>query len=201
MKNPTFYQKGSVSTLVIALVILVIFVIAAGTVYSKKNPSLLSLVTQGSTTTPPVYSNATTSSSGTVVNTRDSEIGTPIQASYTTTLVSPFPGGSVYHNSTYGLTIPLPTSWAGYTVTTTRETFAGVTNLASIKFFVGGQNPLTINVFTKEQWNDIRIQETNSQVNGFGEGNYLGENSRYIFATNSIGGEEISLILTNTRFY
>jgi hypothetical protein len=197
MTNIT-YQKGSVKTGIIALVILVVFVIVAGTVYAKKSPSLLNIINQNSTTTPV---GSASHSNGSVTNTYGDEVGASQGATHTTSMISPFVGGVVYHNAQYGLTVPLPASWSDYTVVESKEAFAGVLSLASLHFYVRGQNPLTINVFTKEQWNDIRIQETNNQVNGFGEGNYLGENTTYIFATNSIGGEETSLIQSNIHFY
>jgi hypothetical protein len=195
MKTTTL-QKGSGNTAVIAIVILMLFMIGGAFVFRTYNTSTSVTATSTSQSLTDYIVDQTT---GTTTNTY-AQTPTP-QTIVRTTLVSPFPGGSVYRNSTYGLSVPLPASWNGYTTTEGRETFAGVTNLASIRFYLGGANPLTINVFTKEQWNDIRIQETNLQVNGYGEGSYLGENGTYIFATNSTGGAEIQSILDAIRFF
>lgn len=192
MKNTL--EKGTAKTATIALVILVIFIILGVVVY-KMNDGEISDDNLTSTTTPTYTINDVTSTTTTGTKTGSQ----PTIPRTVAVVESPFPGGSVYHSDTYGLTIPLPAAWNGYSASISTDTYAGVSDLASIHL-IGAASSLTINVFTKEQWNDIRIQETNGQVNSFGEGNYLGENKNYIFS--SVGsGPDIRSILDRVRFY
>lgn len=88
-----------------------------------------------------------------------------------------------YHNATYGLTIP-----GVYAVTPVAVSpYGGVSPVASYSFNYNGVYAFTINVFSKEEWNNIRIQETLSADAGttnayLGEGTYLGENKTWIFS-------------------
>lgn len=186
-------EKGTAKTGLIALAILIIFIVLGAIVYRSDSKDT---ILPNSTTTPAYTLNTGTSTTSTSTVTT---VYTPTTTRTVAVISSPFPGGVVYHNSTYGLTVGLPTTWNNYRVTIGQDSFAGVSNTASI-YINGGTSPLTINVFTKEQWNDIRIQETNSQINSFGEGDYLGENKNYIFS--SIGsGPDIQSILDRVRFY
>jgi len=121
--------------------------------------------------------------------------------------VATYPGGVTFH-SPFGLTLPFPATWAGYTLIQTNESYAGVPALATYNFNVGGDRVLTINAFTKEQWNNIRIQEEQDILEGetrneyFGEGHYLGENTTYIFSYDIQGRDaETQTVVNGAVFY
>lgn len=90
--------------------------------------------------------------------------------------------GPAYRNPTYGLTIP-----GTYQVVPSQNAYAGVPTAASYAFYQNGVYAYTVNVFSKEQWNNIRIQETINTKEGIGpdylgEGRYLGENKTWIYS-------------------
>ncbi|MEK9200419.1 MAG: hypothetical protein AAB909_00430 [Patescibacteria group bacterium] len=92
--------------------------------------------------------------------------------------------GPAYRNTTYSLTIP-----GNYEVTPTNpNSYSGVTATASYNFYTNGNLAFIVNVFSDEQWNNIRIQETmnvaeQGGTNSYkGEGRYLGENFSWVFS-------------------
>lgn len=205
MKNAYKFQKGSTTTAIVALVILIIFLALSALVYYKYDDKVA--VENPSNTVIPDYTATTTVVSNPVnasgeVTTETKTVYEPEHTKVVTRPASPFPGGPTYHNSTYGLTVPLPASWNGYSVYINRESYGGFPNSNSIHFNVGGTNPLTINVFTKEQWNAIRNQENANHlnVNSLGEGMYLGENFTYIYSSQALTTEAQS-ILNYILFY
>lgn len=92
--------------------------------------------------------------------------------------------GPAYRNTIYGLTVP-----GIYQVTESAGgVYAGVPTSASYNFYTNGVLAFTINVWSKEAWNNIRIQETinvaeTKNVNQyFGEGHFLGSNKVWIYS-------------------
>lgn len=171
-------EKGASSAIVI-LIILILGIII-GAYYWKKNPSTPTTTT----TTPSGYGNTQTTGNTnetvlTPLNNTNNTNGSPAVVTPSTTVT----GGSNYQFPT-GLTLALPATWQAYSITHTSPSFGGVTPADSTTFNVGGAKALTINTFTKEQWNRIRTQENaaNQNVNSLGEGTYLGENSTYIYS-------------------
>jgi hypothetical protein len=203
MKN-TEYTRGSATTAVIALIILIIFLGIGGFAYyhygekyEEENTAENTAISGSSIASSTTVASAVVGA-GSVTRTT-TELETVYKPAHTEVVSrpgSPFPGGSVYHNSAYGLSVPVPANWAGYSVYQNREFFGGFPSLASIHFNVAGTNPLTVNVFTKEQWNDIRNQENANHlnVNSLGEGIYLGENFTYIFSTQTLTPESQSIL-------
>ncbi len=107
-----------------------------------------------------------------------------------------------YYNPTYGLRLKIPPSWAGYAVQTTNSAFGGLPSSNSIHFYVFGRESFVINVFTKEEWNNLRITETNNNVNSYGEGEYLGENGTFIFSSQVfLNQTDVESILYTAGFY
>lgn len=205
MQNNLKTEKGSASTAIIALVILAVFLGAGAFVYyhsdnqlvaTKNNDELPSYTASSSSVASAIIG------SGVETKTELKTVYEPAHTEVVTRPSNPFPGGPVYHNSTYGLTVPLPAGWSGYSIYQNVEYFGGFPSLVSLHFNVGGTNPLTVNVFTKEQWNDIRNQENANHlnVNSLGEGIYLGENFTYIFSTQTPGAST-STILPYILFY
>ena len=205
MKTNTKYQlqKGSATTSLVALVILVAFLIAASVAYYHyhKMPYALTDSKNGeeysqeaSTTTVEVTTSTTTLKT----------VYVPARTVVRTTPGTPFAGGSIYHNPTYNLTVYLPATYAQYTVSQGADTYTGVPDTVSLHFsgINGNANNFTINVFSMEQWNKIRTIENaaHMNVNSYGEGNYLGENFKFIYS--SYGSEpQIQQILDQVRFY
>lgn len=115
--------------------------------------------------------------------------------------------GTVFH-SVFGLTLRLPQSWRGYRVVQSREIYAGIPSTATYTFYIQDEPTLTINVFNKEQWNDIRIQDNldlidfGSLSNYYGEGAYRGENITYIFSYEIHDREsEARAVISGAQFF
>ncbi|MHB1330777.1 MAG: hypothetical protein ACYCY6_02310 [Minisyncoccota bacterium] len=90
--------------------------------------------------------------------------------------------GPTFRSPTLGLTVP-----GAYQVIASQNVYAGVPTTISYKFYTSGVLAFTINAFSKEQWNDIRIQETRLAAAGdfnryLGEGRYMGENKLFIYS-------------------
>ncbi|MDB5266308.1 MAG: hypothetical protein JWN89_123 [Parcubacteria group bacterium] len=197
-------EKGSASTAGIALGILVLFVILGGALYRSDYPggsqpaNIISGLPQYSTNEPAaepsvVYTTVEVPTGET------RQVYQPATTKVVNRAVSPFPGGSTYHNSAYGLTVPLPAGWSNVP-SVGADVYAGIPDTASIHFAGPGGQTLTVNVFTKEQWNNIRIQETLGQTNSFGEGNYLGENFTYIYSVQG-SASDLQNISNRILFY
>lgn len=93
-------------------------------------------------------------------------------------------GANVYHNSTYGLTLQLPS--AGWRTYVTSGGPAGLSGTAQIHFIAPGESTdsFVVNVWNKEQWTRIRTLENYVHLNtsNIGEGTYLGENFTWIYS-------------------
>lgn len=90
--------------------------------------------------------------------------------------------GPAFRNETLGLTVP-----GVYEVIASQNIYAGVSATVSYNFYTNGVLAFTINTFSKEQWNDIKIQETRLAAAGnfnryLGEGRYMGENRLWIYS-------------------
>jgi cytoskeletal protein RodZ len=192
--NPqtTERSKGFMATIITVVVIILIALVGLG-VYAYKHPSNMTMTNDSNTsttTTSTVSENPTTTSSTVVTTSPD-----------TYTEVNPFPGGTVYHNAAYRLTLALP---AGYTYAESIQEFQGMSDSDTITFSNIGQTIFSINAFTKSQWNTIRTQENlaHQNVNDLGEGNYYGENTNFIFSsTISNQPTQVQSILDAGRFY
>ena len=204
MKINTNYQKGSVNTALIALVILIIFLIAGTSIfyrYRKDDEDALNNPALSGTNTNS-YSDENKVVVATTSVTTLKTIYKPARTVVRTSPGTPFPGGQTYQSSIYGLTVFLPATYNKYTVTVGKDSYTGVSDTASLHFAGINGHDFTINVFTMEQWNKIRTIENvaNMNVNSYGEGDYLGENFKYIYS--SYGPEpELQKILDQVRFY
>jgi hypothetical protein len=182
MKND---QKGAASLLLIIILLLIIGGIwwsydRGKTKTTYTNPINYSIGTSTPSNTSTTSSNDTTDSTALSPN---SNTGVTTQPTVISGNSNVFPGGSEYR-SPYGLTLALPASWQAYALTTNSTTYGGVTPTNSTTFRLAGGPVLTINVFTKEQWNKIKTEENaaNQNVSSLGEGEYLGENATYIYS-------------------
>ncbi|MDB5254475.1 MAG: hypothetical protein JWL80_541 [Parcubacteria group bacterium] len=185
------HQKGSVYTVTIIVVVLIILLALGGLGWYAYGRPVETATT--STTT-------TNSTEGTSVVTT-TQVPVTVTSPGTAIPVSPFPGGTVYHNGVYGLTLALP---AGYTYAESVQTFQSFPDSDTITFSENGSKVFQINVFTKPQWNAIRTQENlaHQNVNDLGEGNYYGENKTYIFSSTGYDrAGEVQGILNAGRFY
>ncbi|MES2214380.1 MAG: hypothetical protein V4465_03285 [Patescibacteria group bacterium] len=192
-------ERGSGTTATVALGILILFAILGGALYRSDygNDDLPKNITYGT----PSYTDDEPQVVSTTIEVPTGETTRVYQPGGTTVVrkaISAFPGGSSYH-SAFGLTVSLPPGWSN-TPSVGSDVYAGVPDTASIHFAgPAGQN-MTINVFTKEQWNNIRIQETLGQVNAFGEGSYLGENFTYIYSVQGTASD-LQNIASRVVFY
>ncbi|MBX4195471.1 hypothetical protein KW796_00740 [Candidatus Parcubacteria bacterium] len=181
-------EKGSASGVVIGVVAFVVLVLAVFGVYAYKNPVEVSYGNSQPETEIIYVATTTTSyvSTTTTLYNRSQATApaTKPRASSSGQSASAYIGysGTAYRNASFGLTVP-----GSHSVTVGRDAYAGVSDTASLHFYQGGVHAFQINVWSKEQWNDIRIQETMNAKQGtgptyFGEGSYLGENKTWIFS-------------------
>lgn len=182
----THKERGSASGVVIGVIAVIVLILIGLGLYAYKNPVEVAQNGESSTrieyvaTTTTTYVSTTTTAYEPDITART--YTAPRSQSYGGTYAS----GSAYHNG-YGLTVP-----GSYTVTTGQDVYAGVYDTASLHFHLPAQagqgaQAFQINVWSKEQWNDIRIQETINAKEGtgptyFGEGSYLGENFTWIYS-------------------
>lgn len=175
-------QSGFSSILLIVIVILILGGILFA--YDKsKTPTNYSNQGINTTETPVINSNNTTNTGSTAVTPSANTSQPGSGSAVITTTSNVFPGGSEYR-SPYGLALAFPASWQAYAMTKNTTSFGGVAPSDSTTFRLSTGPVLTINVFTKEQWNRIKTQENaaNQNVNSLGEGEYLGENATYIYS-------------------
>lgn len=175
-------QKGFASI----VVILIILLILGGIWWAYKNDKpIIDTTNQATENTPPTTNTVSTNSTNSngAVLTPTNTSSSPNEPAVITTSSNVFPGGTQYE-SPYGLTLAFPASWQAYAITKNTTSYGGVTPTDSTTFRLAEGPILTINVFTKEQWNRIKTQENaaNQNVNTLGEGEYLGENSTYIYS-------------------
>ncbi len=175
-------QKGFASALVIVIILLII--VGIWWAYDKSKTQV-NYLDESPNTENPITNTGTSSgsSSGAPVlspNTPTPATGAPTVISGNSSV---FPGGTEYR-SPYGLTLALPANWQTYALTKNSVSYGGVTPTDSTTIRLASGPVLTINVFTKEQWNSIKTQENaaNQNVNSLGEGEYLGENATYIYS-------------------
>ncbi len=99
---------------------------------------------------------------------------------------------TTYSTSPYGMTLPF--GEGAVLTNTSSDLYAGVPATATYTYNVGGVPKYKVNVFTKEQWNNIRIKETQEMIESdlkdlnhyYGEGRYFGESMDYIFTYTTI---------------
>jgi hypothetical protein len=190
-------QQGFSS--IVAVIIILLIIGGIWWAYKKSQ-------TQTTYTNQPTYNVSTTTNTGnTSSGVTNSSVLTPnsTQNSTQPTVISGssdvFPGGSEY-TSPFGLRLALPSTWQAYALTKNTVSFGGVAPTDSTTFTLAGGPVLTINVFTKEQWNRIKTKENaaNQNVNSLGEGEYLGENTTYIYSYTIHDREsEVRQILNN----
>lgn len=178
-------EKGSASGVVMGIIALCLVVLIGLGIYAYSNTVTVADDSSTASSTQVVYVATTTTSY--VATTTTTEVlvprtSKPVATSYvaprtnTASSYSAYTSVNGYH-SPYGLTVP-----GNYYPTIGRDVYAGVYDTASLHF-----SGFQINVFSKEEWNDIRIQETVNNKEGtgptyFGEGSYLGENKTWIFS-------------------
>jgi len=175
-------QQGFASLLVIVIILLILGGIWWA--YKKSETQINYTVKENDTEISSSTNIGYTGGSST-----DSTVLTPSNSAQSTqpTVISGnsnvFPGGTEYR-SPYGLTLALPANWQAYALTKNSVTYGGVASTDSTTIRLASGPVLTINVFTKEQWNKIKTEENaaNQNVNSLGEGEYLGENSTYIYS-------------------
>ena len=194
MKNN---QRGFASLLVVIILVLIIGGIWWAYSKNKTPGNYLNPSDNQSENSPTTSygSNNTNSSALTPSNNNN----TTNEPTVITTSSNVFPGGSEYR-SPFGLTLALPASWQAYALTKNSTTYGGVAPTDSTTFRLAEGPVLTINVFTKEQWNSIKTQENaaNLNVNSLGEGEDLGENATYVYSYIVHGREsEVRQILSN----
>jgi hypothetical protein len=176
-------QRGAASLLVIVIILLIVGGIWWA--YEKsKTPAGYTNPINYSTSTPTTNNTSTTRSDTTSTALTPNNVAqTNTQPTIISGSSNVFPGGTEYR-SPYGLTLALPASWQAYALTTNTNSYGSVTPTNSTTFRLAGGPVLTVNVFTKEQWNRIKTEENaaNQNVNSLGEGEYLGENATYIYS-------------------
>jgi hypothetical protein len=177
----------TLGTLLVLVIVVIIIMVLTSSHNAKISSEIASTTSQTTTST--------------VTQTTTTVYVPPTYTTVDTNGQSIFPGGIFYRNPVYNFTLSLPATWNGYSITNGSATYAGVSIANSIQFNRVGINIFTINAFSKQQWNNIRNQESHSGISSFGEGSYLGENADTIFSaiTNS-GASEVQSILNTVRF-
>ena len=195
-------EKGQATAVVLGVAALVILTIVGLGIYAFRNPTYglygkdnknkpsgSFYDNQGTTTISTATSTKAKPTASSTISIAPSRTATSTAAAKPATtrrVVSASPyqavSGPAYRAPTFGLTVP-----GSYTVSVGQNVYSGVPATASYNFFSGGVYAFTINIFSKEQWNDIRIQETRNAKEGtgpdyLGEGRYLGENMTWIFS-------------------
>ncbi len=184
-------QKGS--GMIVGIVVVLLVLAGLLMAYYWKKPVVLNNPNPIATTTPVL----TGSNNDSKPTTSNGNTGSGTQTNVVTNNV--FPGGSLYQ-SPFGLVLPFPANWQAYAVVKSNPSYGGFQPTDSSTIVLSGGSVLTINVFTKEQWNKIRTEENaaNQNVNSLGEGEYLGENSTYIYSYIIEGNEvEVRQVLNN----
>lgn len=178
-------QKGAASLLAILLLLLIIggiwWAYAKNKTPTKTTNTIdYTIGTQQNNNTSSAGSNNSTGSNALTPNNSNQTTSQPTIVSDNSSV---FTGGSEYR-SPYGLALAFPASWQAYAMTKNATTYGGVAAQDSTTFRLASGPVLTINVFTKEQWNRIKTQENaaNQNVSSLGEGEYLGENTTYIYS-------------------
>lgn len=171
-KTQTGFGSAAYVTLVAALAVLAIVALA---LYAKNNP----LKAPANTPTNTTGQNATSTAS----NNSNSSTSGSTNNHQTASVITAYPSGPYYHNNLFGLSVP-----GIYVVQNgALNSYGNVAPTASYDFYYTGVKLFTINVFSKEEWNNIRIQETVQSDAGtknayLGEGHYLGENKTWIYS-------------------
>jgi Antirepressor regulating drug resistance, predicted signal transduction N-terminal membrane component len=197
--SPTTFGEGNVKSRVknvlnykkpafwgVAVTVIVVAAVAAGLIFSPKQPAENRTVRSGgssaasSRSNPSVNPNLETSSAAQVIST-----GTTDKTAGT--------GSIVYKNAQYGFVFTLPQSWKGYKIIT--ENWEG-REIQSDKTVTSGpeiliRNPLwtsknprqdiPIMVFTTAQWNALQQFEFATSAAPIGSSE-LGRDSKYVFA-------------------
>lgn len=179
-------ESGQATAVVMGVAALVLVTIVGLGIYAYRNPPLgRDYEAPGKPRPSNNLGSISTSTTGSTIS-----IATSTKPSATEGRAQPKPvaaasqavSGPAYHNPTFGLTVP-----GSYNVAQRQNVYGGVPTTASYDFYTGGVYAFTINVFSKEQWNNIRIQETRNMKEGtgpdyLGEGRYLGENQTWIYS-------------------
>jgi hypothetical protein len=116
------------------------------------------------------------------------------------------PTGVIFHDSTYGLTIDLPSNFAGYRSYITQGGPNNLSGTEEIHFVAPNEtsDAFVVNIFSKQQWNNIRTQENlaHQNINDLGEGNYIGENTTWIYSATIFSHQtDVQEPLLNAVFY
>ncbi len=165
----------SISKVVSAVTVLVVLVLLGVAIVASKR--VVSIPTTSTETPQTVYITSTTTNYVSTTTT----IEVPGHTGETASVVNAFQGPAARIPS-FNLTVP-----GTYQTTASQNTYGGISTAGSYNFYVNNVLAFTINVFSKEAWSNIRIQETDAAANGntnayLGEGHYLGENKDWIFA-------------------
>ncbi len=186
MKNK---QKGAGG--LAALIVLVILIAIIG-YFWKRNPTNTYTDNTNTGTTNNDYTPINTGTSGgTNPGSTAGVTNTPTGGATGSTTVTQNASGSVTYRLPEGLTLKFPQSWAPYAITKPSGSYGGVTPVDTSTITLPDGPVLRVNVFTKEQWNSIKTQENaaNQNTASLGEGEYLGENSTYIYSFTILGHE------------
>lgn len=221
-------QKGAASGLAMLIIVLVLIAVAGVGFFWYRaatkvavNPDNQLAAVGNATSTGYTYTIGepgipdTGNSENSTTQTPNSSSGTVVKKIVTTTVSNPVRqparvtsayGGPVYHNSVYGLTIPLPAGWEGYRVYETTGGQNGLPGNATFHFVAPGSTTDTfaVTVYSKEQWNAIRTTENYAHANtpNLGEGQYLGENFTWIYSANIFqNSPDIANSLATAVFY
>lgn len=191
-------ERGQATAVVIGVAALVVFTIVGLGIYAYKNPTF-GLYGKNDENKPKgsFYDNGSSATSSITLATSTKPTGGTITVApsraATTTASKPASSApkrqtatvyqSAYGSYPFGITVP-----RGYTAAPgATGVYGGVQPTVSYNFFANGVYAFTVNVFSKEQWNDIRIQETRNIKEGtgpeyLGEGRYIGENKTWIYS-------------------
>jgi hypothetical protein len=190
-------ERGQATAVVLGVAALVILTIVGMGIYAYKNPTFGlygkddenkpkgSFYDSKNATSTLTVATSTSNSTSTIAiapskntTTSTAKPATTVRKTQTATVYQ-----SAYGSYPFGITVP-----RGYTTTAAATgVYGGIQPTAAYHFYANGAYAFTVNVFSKEQWNDIRIQETRNVKEGtgpeyLGEGRYLGENKTWIYS-------------------
>ncbi|MDB5194084.1 MAG: hypothetical protein JWN50_98 [Parcubacteria group bacterium] len=180
-------QKGAVSGIALTLILIVIVAITGIGYWWYQSADVTDSTVATTATSTTSYTYVIGSSTPAVPNTGSTVVKT-ITTYKRVAVAAAASGisGTTYHNGTYGLTIGLPSSFAGFRTYVTAGGPNGLPGTAEIHFVAPGESTdaFVVNVFSKAQWNIIRTNENYAHLNtsNTGEGNYLGENFTWIYS-------------------